>query len=98
MRKRIRLMPETLNITPGGPDGDATTLSFLTNLRNNDRWYHLPGFNWEPCKKRNFMAEVGVGDAHGDFFAGITCRFPRRILFPARSATKTTAYNQQVIS
>ncbi len=61
--------------TPGGPDGDTTTLSFIITQRNKDRWNYLLGFNWDLSKKWSVMAEGGFGGTRENFIAGITYRF-----------------------
>ncbi len=61
--------------TPGGPDGDVTTLSFRIGQRNKDRWNYLLGFNWDLSKNWSFMAEAGFGGSRENFIAGATYRF-----------------------
>ena len=61
--------------TPGGPDGDVTTLSFLISQRNKDRWNYLMGFNWDMNKRWSVMAEGGFGGSRESFIGGVTYRF-----------------------
>jgi len=61
--------------TPGGPDGETTTLSFIINQRNKDRWNYLIGFNWDMNKNWSVLAEGGFGGSRENFIAGVTYRF-----------------------
>ena len=61
--------------TPGGPNGDVTSLSFRISQRNKDRWNYLLGFNWDWNKNWSVMAEAGFGGSRENFFAGATYRF-----------------------
>jgi hypothetical protein len=61
--------------TPGGPDGDVTTLSFRIDQRNKDRWNYLLGFNWDLNKNWSIMAEAGFGGSRENFLGGLTYRF-----------------------
>jgi len=61
--------------TPGGPDGDITTLSFRISQRNKDRWNYLLGFNWDLNKNWSVMAEAGFGGSRENFIGGVTYRF-----------------------
>jgi len=61
--------------TPGGPNGDVTTLAFRISQRNKDRWNYLLGFNWELNKVWSVMAEAGFGGSRENFIAGVTYRF-----------------------
>jgi hypothetical protein len=61
--------------TPGGPNGDVTTLAFRISQRNKDRWNYLLGFNWDWNKNWSVMAEAGFGGSRENFFAGVTYRF-----------------------
>lgn len=61
--------------TPGGPNGDITTLSFQISQRNKDRWNYLIGFNWDLSKKWSFNAEAGFGGSRQNFISGVTYRF-----------------------
>ena len=61
--------------TPGGPDGDVTTLAFHISQRNKDRWNYLLGFNWDMNKRWSVMAEAGFGGSRENFIGGVTYRF-----------------------
>jgi len=61
--------------TPGGPDGDVTTLAFSISQRNKDRWNYLLGFNWDLNKSWSIMAEAGFGGSRENFIGGVTYRF-----------------------
>jgi hypothetical protein len=61
--------------TPGGPEGDTTTISFLINQQNKDRWNYLIGFNWELNRNWAITAEGGFGGSRENFIGGITYRW-----------------------
>jgi len=61
--------------TPGGPDGDVTTLAFRISQRNKDRWNYLLGVNWDLNKNWSVMAEAGFGGSRENFIGGLTYRF-----------------------
>jgi len=61
--------------TPGGPNGDTTTLSFVISQRNKDRWNYLLGFNWDLNKRWSVMAEAGFGGSRENLITGFTYRF-----------------------
>ncbi len=61
--------------TPGGPDGDVTTLAFHIDQRNKDRWNYLLGFNWYLNKNWSVMAEAGFGGSRENVIGGLTYRF-----------------------
>ncbi len=61
--------------TPGGPNGDVTTLAFRISQRNKDRWNYLLGFNWDLNKSWSVMAEAGFGGSRENFIGGVTYRF-----------------------
>jgi cysteine rich repeat protein len=61
--------------TPGGPDGDVTTLAYRISQRNKDRWNYLLGFNWDLNKRWSVMAEAGFGGSRENFIGGVTYRF-----------------------
>jgi len=75
LRAEVDLTGEIELETPGGPDGDITTLSFRISQRNKDRWNALLGFNWEMNKTWSVMAEAGFGGSRENFIAGVTYRF-----------------------
>jgi hypothetical protein len=62
-------------VTPGGPDGDMTTLAFSISQRNKDRWNYLLGFNWELNKSWSVTAEAGFGGSRENFIGVVTYRF-----------------------
>jgi hypothetical protein len=61
--------------TPGGPNGDVTTLAFHISQRNKDRWNYLLRFNWDMNKRWSVMAEAGFGGSRENFIGGVTYRF-----------------------
>jgi len=61
--------------TPGGPDGDTTTIDFKINQRNKDRWNYLLGFNWDFNKSWSLNAEAGFLGSRDNLIAGVTYRF-----------------------
>jgi hypothetical protein len=61
--------------TPGGPDGNVTTLAFSISQRNKDRWNYLLGFNWDLNKSWSIMAEAGFGGSRENFIGVVTYRF-----------------------
>jgi len=61
--------------TPGGPNGDVTTLAFRISQRNKDRWNYLLGFNWDMNTRWSVMAEAGFGGSRENFIGGVTYRF-----------------------
>ena len=61
--------------TPGGPDGDVTTLAYRISQRNKDRWNTLLGFNWDLNKRCSVMVEAGFGGSRENFIGGVTYRF-----------------------
>ncbi len=61
--------------TPGGPNGDVTTLAFRISQRNKDRWNYLLGLNWDLNKRWSVMAEAGFGGSRENFIGGVTYRF-----------------------
>ncbi len=75
LRAEVDITGEIPLDTPGGPDGDVTTLSFLISQRNKDRWNYLLGFNWDLNKSWSVMAEAGFGGSRENFIGGVTYRF-----------------------
>ncbi len=75
LRAEVDIAGEIDLDTPGGPDGDVTTLSFLISQRNKDRWNYLLGFNWDLNKSWSVMAEAGFGGSRENFIGGVTYRF-----------------------
>jgi hypothetical protein len=61
--------------TPGGPDGDETTITFRINQANKDRWNYLIGFNWELNRNWAITAEGGFRGSRENFIRGITYRW-----------------------
>jgi hypothetical protein len=61
--------------TPGSPNGDTTTLSFVISQRNKDRWNYLLGFNWDLNKRWSVLAEAGFGGSRENLITGFTYRF-----------------------
>ena len=61
--------------TPGGPDGDTTTITFLINQQNKDRWNYLIGFNRELSRNWSVTAEGGFGGSRENFIGGVTYRW-----------------------
>ena len=75
LRAEVDIAGQLALDTPGGPNGDVTTLAFRISQRNKDRWNYLLGFNWEWNKNWGVMAEAGFGGSRENFFAGATYRF-----------------------
>ena len=75
LRAEVDIAGQVALDTPGGPNGDVTTLAFRISQRNKDRWNYLLGFNWEWNKNWGVMAEAGFGGSRENFFAGATYRF-----------------------
>jgi len=75
LRAEVDITGEIDFETPGGPDGDITTLAFRISQRNKDRWNALLGFNWEMNKTWSVMAEAGFGGSRENFIGGVTYRF-----------------------
>ena len=61
--------------TPGGPNGDLTSLAFELKQRNKDKWNYLIGFNWEMNRKFSVMVEAGFGGSRENVIAGASYRF-----------------------
>lgn len=75
LRAEVDIAGQVALDTPGGPNGDVTTLAFRISQRNKDRWNYLLGFNWDWNKNWSVMAEAGFGGSRENFFAGATYRF-----------------------
>jgi hypothetical protein len=75
LRAEVDIAGEIALDTPGGPDGDVTTLAFRISQRNKDRWNYLLGFNWDMNKRWSVMAEAGFGGSRENFIGGVTYRF-----------------------
>jgi len=75
LRAEVDIAGEVALDTPGGPDGDVTTLAFRISQRNKDRWNYLLGFNWDMNKHWSVMAEAGFGGSRENFIGGVTYRF-----------------------
>jgi hypothetical protein len=75
LRAEVDIGGEIALDTPGGPDGDVTTLAFRISQRNKDRWNYLLGFNWDLNKNWSVMAEAGFGGSRENFIGGVTYRF-----------------------
>jgi hypothetical protein len=75
LRAEVDIAGEITLDTPGGPNGDQTTLAFKISQRNKDRWNYLIGFNWEMNRKWSVMAEAGFGGSRQNFIVGSTYRF-----------------------
>ena len=61
--------------TPGGPDGDATTIDYTIRQRNKDKWNYLLGFNWDVNKNWSVNLEAGFGGSRDNIIAGVTFRY-----------------------
>ena len=61
--------------TPGGPEGDLTSLAYEIQQRNKDKWNYLIGFNWEMNRQWSVMVEAGFGGSRENVIAGATYRF-----------------------
>ena len=75
LRTEVDIAGEVDIETPGGPNGDVTTLALRVSQRNKDRWNGLLGFNWDMNKNWSVMAEAGFGGSRENFIAGATYRF-----------------------
>jgi hypothetical protein len=61
--------------TPGGPDGDVTTIDYTIRQRNKDKWNYLLGFNWDVNKNWSVNLEAGFGGSRDNIIAGVTFRY-----------------------
>jgi hypothetical protein len=61
--------------TPGGPDGEVTTLDYRVSQSNRDKWNYLLGFNWDIDKNWSVTAEAGFGGTRSNVIAGFTYRY-----------------------
>ena len=61
--------------TPGGPNGDVTSLAYQIRQRNKDKWNYLIGFNWEMNRNWSVIVEAGFGGSRENVIAGATYRF-----------------------
>ena len=75
LRAEVGIAGEIVLDTPGGPNGDVTTLAFRISQRNKDRWIYLLGFNWDLNKNLSVMAEAGFGGSRENFISGSIYRF-----------------------
>lgn len=71
----VLIADEIVLDTPGGPDGDLTSLAFEIRQRNKDKWNYLIGFNWEMNRRWSIMIEGGFGGSRENVIAGATYRF-----------------------
>ena len=54
---------------------DTTTLDFVINQENADKYNYLIGFNWDVTKSWSFHSEAGFGGSRESFIASATYRF-----------------------
>ena len=71
----VLIADEIVLETPGGPDGELTSLAFEIQQRNKDKWNYLIGFNWEMNRQWSVMVEAGFGGSRENVIAGATYRF-----------------------
>jgi len=75
LQTEVDISGELVLDTPGGPNGEITSLGFEVRQRNKDKWNYLIGFNWEMNRHWSVMAEAGFGGSRENFIAGATYRF-----------------------
>ena len=71
----VLIYDEIVLETPGGPNGDLTSLAFEIKQRNKDKWNYLIGFNWEMNRRFSVMVEAGFGGSRENVIAGAAYRF-----------------------
>ncbi len=75
LRAKVNIAGEFDIDTPGGPNGDVTTLAYRIDQSNKDRWNYLLGFNWDLNKNWSILAEAGFGGSRENVTSGLTYRF-----------------------
>ncbi len=71
----VFIRDEVVLETPGGPNGDLTSLAYEIKQRNKDKWNYLIGFNWEMNRQWSVIVEGGFGGSRENVIAGATYRF-----------------------